>query len=483
MAEESDYTLSIKNLIMKNNLSYSRNALKMKKWRIVDIILYFMVLLHTLIFSISHFDCEKNKWVYVGFVIIGGLSFSGIVLSKRSISVFRMICIFTYIFFFMAPWQQYSEGSKSIWEGIHCNYTEEMYLRANVAIILFLFFFFCGYLWESRCKIKDGNKSSIKPMMESKLRCFFTMITIVAFVLLCVCNNLTGHINEITGNLNIDTQITNIVRFTPIYALISYATFGEHETIKCRIRKLFSYKEIFLIIAAFLLIFNPLYGWQSRSNWLIPFTIVVAIFFYDMLPKSFVFFGMYYALVVLFTPLKQLTLESFNPYIFINKVDLNYYDYDAYQMLMMIMNYTDHVGVSFGKNIVSALAFLIPRSIWKGKMTATSVLAATYYGATFTNISSPLIAEFYFAFSYAGCIFGALGLGVLLSGIDHWCDSNSILKRNLFCISVGYTHFLCRGALLPVLSFELGSFLPIMLVAGWQWIDNKMLTIRSKLKK
>lgn len=417
----------------------------------------------------------------MGLAIIGVLSFVGIVLSKRSISIFRMICIFTYIFFFMAPWQQYSEGSKSIWSGIHCNYTEEMYLRANAAIILFLVFYFGGYLLGNRCKIKDDEKSDIKPM-TSKLRIFFTAITILALAFLCLCKNLTGNVNEITGNLNIDTQITSVVRFIPVYALISYATFIKCETIKCRMREIFSYKEIFLIIAVFLLVFNPLYGWKSRSNWLIPFTIVVALFFYDMLPKSFVFFGMYYALVVLFTPLKQLTLASFDPYVFINKVDLNYYDYDAYQMLMMIMSYTDHVGISFGKNIISAFAFLIPRSIWKGKMTATSVLAATYYGATFTNISSPLIAEFYFAFSYAGCIFGALGLGRLSSGIDHWCDSNSILKRSLFCISVGYTHFLCRGALLPVLSFELGSILPIMLVAGWKRINNKIPDIRSKQK-
>lgn len=452
----------------------------MKKWKKLDIFLYFMVLLHTLIFSILHFDCEKNKWVYMGFVIIGMISFVGIVLSKRSISIFRMICIFTYIFFFMAPWQQYSEGSKSIWAGIHCNYTDGMYLKANVAIIIFLLFYFAGYLLRNKCKDKDENKSVLQPMLESQLRIFFTVITIASFMFLCFCNNLTGHINEITGNLNIDTQITNIVRFTPVYALITYATFNEQKAIKGRIRNLFSYKEIFLIIVILFLVFNPLYGWKSRSNWLIPFTILIALFFYDMLPKSFVFFGMYYALVVLFTPLKQLTLASLDPSIFINKVDLNYYDYDAYQMLMMIMSYTDHMGVSFGKNIISALAFLIPRSIWKGKMTATSALAATYYGATFTNISSPLIAELYFAFSYVGCIFGALVLGGLTSRIDHWCDSNSILRRSIFCISVGYTHFLCRGALLPVLSFELGSLLPIMLAAGWQRINNRLSVIRSK---
>lgn len=79
----------------------------------IDIILYFTVLFHSVYFLIQNYDANGNPQIYAGFLLIGVISFYGIITSKRCITIKSFVCVFLYIFFFLAPWQQYTEGGEN----------------------------------------------------------------------------------------------------------------------------------------------------------------------------------------------------------------------------------------------------------------------------------------------------------------------------------------------------------------------------------
>lgn len=320
-------------------------------------------------------------------------------------------------------------------------------------------------LMQLSTKGKKSQFSSLQKEIPTYLRIMLTALSALSLLFLICTNNLTGNHGEIVKNVNANWQIISMIRFVPGYALIIYGTYCKAQgNVIARIRSMLCYYEIIDILCIFLVIYNPLYGWPSRNMWLVPFTAMLALIFYDLIPKSISFAIYYYALVVLFTPLKGVTLSTIDLSDFINEVNLNYFDYDAYQLLMTIIAYTDRTNIVFGKNILSALAFLVPRSFWTGKMDATGALAVQYFGSDFSNVSAPFVAELYFAFGRLGCILGAILTAISIFYIDGWYQSQSILKRGIFCIIAGEIFFILRGALLPTLSFTLALVLPLLIL-------------------
>lgn len=432
----------------------------------VNIFLYACIIVHSIVFIMKHYYGERSSIVYAGFIIIGLLSFYGAVREKQCISINKIVYIFSYIFFFLAPWQQYSEGSRPMWPGVFLHYSDQLYLKANLAIGLFLIFFLITSILFKKKTIDSARSVDVfwPGTLTIRTRCILTIASIGALFLLLFSGNLEGH-GMLVSNVNVNFQLLSMLRFVPGYALLVYGTVYNRKNPVDRIKSILQCKETLLILVCFFIIYNPLYGWSSRMKWMIPFTIILAMLFYDCKLNSLLFFIMYSVLVILFTSLKQITLSSIDWRVFFGNTNLNYYDYDAYQLLMTIISYTDEMGITHGKNLLSALAFIIPRSIWTGKMDATGSLAITFWGSAEWNVSAPLVSELYFSGKWIGCIIGAIVLAILFSIIDRWCESNSIIKRGVFCILSGEILYICRGALLPTLSFTLGMLLPLFVVA------------------
>lgn len=431
----------------------------------VNIFLYACIIVHSIVFIMKHYYGERSSIVYAGFIIIGVLSFYGAVREKQCISIKKIVYIFSYIFFFLAPWQQYSEGSKPIWPGVFLHYSDQLYLKANFAIGLFLIsFLLTSILYEKKpVDSEQGTPIWRLSTLTIRTRCILTIASIGTLLLLLFSGNLEGH-GVLVSNENVNFQLLSMLRFVPGYALLMYGTVYNRKNPVARIKSIFQHKETILILICFFIVYNPLYGWSSRMKWMIPVTIILAMLFYDCKLNSLLFFIMYFVLVILFTSLKRVTLSSIDWCVFFENINLNYYDYDAYQLLMTIISYTDKVGITYGKNLLTALAFIIPRSVWTGKMDATGSLAITFWGSSEWNVSAPLVSELYFSGKWIGCIIGAIVFAILFSIIDRWCGSNSIIKRGIFCIFSGEILYICRGALLPTLSFTLGMLLPLFVL-------------------
>lgn len=126
--------------------------------------------------------------------------------------------------------------------------------------------------------------------------------------------------------------------------------------------------------------------------------------------------------------------------------------YDAHQMIISFQHYIDKFGYCYFSQIWGAVLFFVPRAIWTSKPMGTGHTVISeleqYY---FTNVSAPLMGEFYIGFGIVGVILGAIIIGRILKKIDvsYWnSTSNLSLIRVIYPFSMFMFFFLLRGDLL-----------------------------------
>lgn len=139
-------------------------------------------------------------------------------------------------------------------------------------------------------------------------------------------------------------------------------------------------------------------------------------------------------------------------------------DYDAFQMSCYTMLTVDSAGVSWGSNILGAALFFVPRAWWPEKPQPTSWI--TYQTASHStelgtsNLSTPLMAEGYYAFGWLGAlvISWIYWWGVSRITLASRRDSNSwtFLAR---CLFAGLVLIFLRGTLTVGVSAVAGSFI------------------------
>lgn len=77
-------------------------------------------------------------------------------------------------------------------------------------------------------------------------------------------------------------------------------------------------------------------------------------------------------------------------------------DFDAYAMLCRTVAYTETQGFRKGRQLQTALAFAVPRTVWPQKSIGSGAYVSRASGKPFTNVSCPLIAEGFLDFGWLG---------------------------------------------------------------------------------
>ena len=78
-------------------------------------------------------------------------------------------------------------------------------------------------------------------------------------------------------------------------------------------------------------------------------------------------------------------------------------DFDAYSMLCRTLEYTHSNGHTSGAQLLTTLAFAVPRKLWSGKGEGTGARVHRAQGG-YINVSAPLLAEGYIDFGTAGAL-------------------------------------------------------------------------------
>lgn len=132
-------------------------------------------------------------------------------------------------------------------------------------------------------------------------------------------------------------------------------------------------------------------------------------------------------------------------------------DFDGFQSLMNVIALTNTDGLAWGGRLISALLFMIPRSIWPDKYDPTGSDAALASGYDFLNISMPLPGELFADFGWVGATMGMFLFGRLICHLDFKASGISFGRYGaelsmLGIITAAYMPILFRGALLAVIA-------------------------------
>lgn len=127
-------------------------------------------------------------------------------------------------------------------------------------------------------------------------------------------------------------------------------------------------------------------------------------------------------------------------------------NYDAHNMIISGMHYVREIGYSHGRQILGALLFFVPRSVWKTKPIGTGAeVISSLNQFRFLNVSMPLVGESYINFGIIGVVIIGIAIGCVTSRLDesYWkCSNVYDFIYVLYPFSVFYFFFLQRGDLM-----------------------------------
>ncbi|WP_277959982.1 O-antigen polymerase [Frigoribacterium faeni] len=129
-------------------------------------------------------------------------------------------------------------------------------------------------------------------------------------------------------------------------------------------------------------------------------------------------------------------------------------DYDSFAQIVNTVTFVRSEGVEGGRQLIGALLVWVPRSFWPDKPESTSKGVAEFMGYSFTNLSSPLWAEFYIDFGFVGVALGFAVLGALMTWLDRRTEAALAFSGAVPASSMiipFYCVILLRGALLTTI--------------------------------
>ena len=421
--------------------------LMVKKSIIIDAFVYIGIFMIVIFFLIGLDYSNSDKLVIVSFIINGSILFGLIIWDQYPVSIRKIGYTFAFIFHFMAPMQQYT--SKTIfwnYSGMNLKYSDSEYLYANIVLFLSILFFELGYKSHKKINKRIVEKNNYFKISLSSAKAV-TILSIGAIIILGLTGNI-AHVSNSESSMTI--QLFNILRYIPVASILLLlidATKGGKIKQICR--------SIIWIIC--FVIYFPLWGSLARFILLGTYVVFASFGLRKSKYKSLLFGAFFLGFCLMFSETRH--MSSFMDILLNRTINFNHVDFDAHQLLMASIKYVKNNHIFYGLNIFSALFFLLPRSIWKGKAEGTGSIVMKYFGSWQLNVSTPLVAELYTAFSIWGVILGFLLLGRMVYKIDQWSYSCDPIKISLFCLFAGMTTYILRGSLLASVAFTGGLVL------------------------
>ena len=455
----------------------------MKKLAKFDVMIYAIFIIWFIInYLITTFSIENiDLFVSVSFFLIGLISIIGFLLDNHFLSINKMFFIFSFIFLYLAPYYQFTNNI-TFW-GMR-TFNRFDYGYANILIIFYLLvYIFCYNILFSKIKFLILTKKSDTKINNLALITLM-IVSVICTLILFISGNLIKLNSNSDGSDSVLSTIFNIIRMMPPISLICYAF--------CKRKGIVNASQItqllFLLITSisFILIFFPFNGLISRY---LLFGTYIMIF-YAMFPNiklksilvifAFIGFGIIFPMFNFF---KYYSIKDLDKFTF-EFIDLGFQDYDAYQIFLATIRMVKETGISYGQNIFTSIFCLIPRSIWHSKWLPSGEIVAIYNNAIFTNISCPLIAEFYLSFGSFGIfIFTAL-YALLVKCINVGSCNNIIMYCVVNTILIGMSLPLLRGSLLPFATFVWSILLSYVLVLLIQklCLSTSIIKIKTKIR-
>jgi hypothetical protein len=360
-------------------------------------------------------------------------------------------------------------------------FDERIFIKTNFLILIFHLVFFFFYVG-AKSLIK--NKDEVVSRLKDKNRSYQVLLFIALSVIILIVS-WPFIMDELTRPnwLVSEYSVSNLLIRKKVLFLIPLAgiVLGIHHL---KNSKLNMSKWLLLVIGiailiALLLVFkNPL---TEKRNALGPIYLLLIFLFYPRLMNSNVktTFLLFFSMIVLFPAVQFFTHVDYgftdlleNPALIFEKNDIDEgymsLNYDAFINIGVVMEVVEENGLSWGYQLLSALLFFVPRSLWPGKPESSGLVVGEHviekYGFYFSNLSNPLVSEGYLNFGYLGVIIMAIALSLTVVYLLTWLNSTDYLKKSIAFYFAMHLIFLLRGDFTNGYSYFIGTLIGLYLV-------------------
>lgn len=453
-----------------------------KKKFAINALLFLIILVYFVLIIQGTQVRDFDLLVYVSFVIniVVALRQLFVTIKNHPYSTEMVMWLFNLIFFGLAPLIQYATA----WRAWGLVASDSDFILCNALILLWYFCFIIGKKSKVRFVINKNRIQDDRYRFEIKhagvkvalcLSMIFTLFLIAfdGFERL-IFRGASSSSSFDSSALNMLTYhvFRNFILYTCLILVINFRRTGKN-------RLMMYISLVCLLIACF-----P----SGISRYMI------AAFYMGLIIhikkkencKSFFFLLIFGGLVVVFPILNIIRgLKSFYSFeellVVIPKQFSNTYlseNFDAYQMIISCMHYISANGLSYGAQLIGALLFFVPRSMWPNKPIGSGAhVIKSLNQYEFTNVSMPLMGESYINFGIFGIIIIGVILGIVVKNLDkdYWGDDRYFSFRNVsYPVLAFYFFFMQRGDLMSS-----GAYLIANCVVGyivWKMTIDKRLT-------
>ncbi len=473
--------------------------------------IFIFVYLITIILLFATFEASLELWLafFGNAILLTSITYYHIFIEKTYSPFLSAYIVFSFLFFLFAPVTQ-ANVLAPLENGVFEHkfpYKEDLFLKANGLVAIFHSTFFIFYVGiKSLIKTKKQVFKSVPPKHSIVLR---NLLLIVFLSLLIVVISYSFIVEELArpewmvstyspGYQLIQKKILFII---PLSGVVLSKYLFDRKGISTQTWIL----NLILCTLLITLLFyfkNPL---VEKRNALGPIYFLLIFLFFPKLLNSNVKTSLtLFIVMIIFFPLAQILTHSDygisemleNPKLFSNVLDKGALskgfmsmNYDAFCNIGIVIEIIEKEGYFYGFQLMSALLFFIPRSLWPGKPDASGLVVGNHlkaeYGFNFTNLSNPMVSEGYMNFGLLGVFFMAIVLAASIVFFITWLRSSDVLKRAVAFYFAIHLLFLLRGDFTNGFSYFIGIFIGLYVIPKFMirissFILDKKIWVFSK---
>lgn len=390
------------------------------------------------------------------------------VISKRHFNPFLIITfIFFYSFFFIAPLVQLSFNQFKMLNGLGLRTETACFANILIGSFYLLLFIILNY------KLKTFNHTLVKKdIHHTNVVKTVNYLVIISLIVTVFCFPYV--VKSFTGaeSFNFAEEKSFSLIIKKYFMIIPFVIFLKVVELKKYIPSIKYYAILILLFSLSTLLKNPI---TEKRNAIGPiFLTIILIFLNKKIRTNINFLFFVLGVFLIMFPLSSLVthslgdsasrlgrISSLGDLSDIFSIIVSHFlelHYDAWNTIITTVMYVDNKGFSFGKLLLGALFFFIPRSLWLSKPNGTGqTLVENYvarYGSDFSNISSPFVSEGYINFGIVGVILFAF---ILAWYFKYLLESMRLGINYNRCIYFSfYLFFLYRGDLMNSIAYYFG---------------------------
>ncbi|MEO9502338.1 O-antigen polymerase [Nonlabens ulvanivorans] len=444
---------------------------------------FIFIYLSITVFLFATLETSLSLWMsFMGnALILTFITYYHIFIERRYSPFLSTYIVFNFLFFLVAPLAQISEFNMMEAPTFthHFPFSELTFIKTNGLIAIFNIVFFLFYV---------AGKDYIKLKKQIPTRKSYSLSNIFFFIVLSILVLIINYdffLDELsrpswltsTYSVSYLLIVKKVLFLMPLAGVILCIDYYKNSKINTQ-KWILATAMLFFLIALVLLFKNPL---TEKRNALGPIYLLLLFLFVPKLLNSNVKSTLLlFVVMIIGFPLSQfLTHIDYgfdeilsNPSLLFAKNQLSEgymsLNYDAFINIGVVMEHVEFDGLSYGYQLLSALLFFVPRSLWVAKPDASGLIVGNHvidhYDFYFANLSNPYIAEGYMNFGIIGVIFMAIVLALSIVYFLTWLNSSNLFKKSIAFYFAMHLLFLLRGDFTNGFAYFIGTFIGLYLL-------------------